>query len=275
MSSRSVRPPSCAGAFYPADSRELAATLERLLADAEQQQLPREVFGLIVPHAGYMYSGTVAAAAYKLVRGADFERVVVFGPAHRYHFRGASVGRFDAYETPLGEVPVDTKTVEDLIDLRECARFHPEAHDGEHSLEVQLPFLQVAIGAVPIVPILIGDCAFQTCGRLVASLHQALKGLRVLYLASTDLSHYHSYEEATRRDSHTLDVVQSGDAERFHGLTEIGECELCGASAVSALLLLSGVRKGAKPILLSRTNSGDVTGDRSRVVGYASLALTA
>jgi AmmeMemoRadiSam system protein B len=253
----------------------LTTTVERLLDDAPDRQLSGSVLGLVVPHAGYVYSGAVAAAAYRLVRGAEFERVVVFGPAHRYHFRGSSIGRFDAYQTPLGEVPVDTETVKDLIDRRECARFHPEAHQGEHSIEVQLPFLQVAIGAVPIVPVLIGDCAFQTCGRLIASLHQALSGRRVLYIASTDLSHYHSYEEAEQRDSHTLEVVQSGDAERFHGLAEIGECELCGASAVSALMLLSNVREGARPILLSRTNSGEVTGDRSRVVGYASLALTA
>ena len=269
------RQPAVAGSFYPAEAGALEAEVRRLLAAAPEARIEGRPWGLIVPHAGYAYSGAVAAAGYRLVQGRSFDTVVLLGPSHHAHFRGASVSRHAAYRTPLGEVPVDRETAERLISDEGGVGFRPEADETEHALEVNLPFLQVLFGAPRILPILIGDGAFDTCQRLAAALHKALAGRQALYVASTDLSHYHTYEDAKRIDERTLSAMVQGDPSRFHELAQLGPCELCGASAVTTLLLLSKVMGSRPPQLLAAANSGDVTGSRSRVVGYAALALTA
>lgn len=272
MSKHDVRRAAAAGTFYPADRSELRRAVTGMLAGIDAGRGP-EPLGLIVPHAGYSYSGPVAAAAYGLIAGLGYEAVVLLGPAHRFHFRGASVGDFGLYETPLGRVPVDRPAVDELLAQGGCVGFHPQAHDGEHSLEVQLPFLQVRLQRPRIVPILIGDWSFQTCGGLVSSLHRLFRDKRVLFVASTDLSHHHTEDDAKARDGRTLETILTGDPERFHGDAEIGKCELCGASAVTVLLLLAKLRNAPPPRLLRQATSGDSGGDRSRVVGYASLVI--
>ncbi len=270
-----VRPPSMAGSFYPADPAELEGEVRRLLGSAPQPAAAARPWGLIVPHAAYAYSGAVAAAAYRLLEGERVRTVVLLGPSHHMHFRGVSAGRYTGCGTPLGELPVDQETVTRLIAGERCIGFRPEAHEREHSLEVQLPFIQVLFGSPLIVPILIGDGAFDTCQRLAAALHKEMAGRGALYVASTDLSHYHTYEDAKRIDERTVAAIAEGDPSRFHELAQLGPCELCGASAVTTLLLLSRLLAGRPPVLLSAASSGDVTGSRSRVVGYASLALSA
>lgn len=271
-----TRPPSVAGSFYPADARALESEVRRLLGEAPAPAAGAgRPWGLIVPHAGYSYSGAIAAAGFRTLEGERFDAVVLLGPSHHLHFRGVSVGRYSSYRTPLGDLPVDQEAVTRLISGERCVGFRPEAHESEHSLEVQLPFVQVLFGATPIVPILIGDGAFDTCQRLAAALRKALEGRRVLYIASTDLSHYHTYDDAARIDQRTLAAILEGDPSRFHELAQLGPCELCGASAVTTLLLLSRVMGGGPPVLLTASSSGDVTGSRSRVVGYAALTLSA
>lgn len=271
-----VRLPAVAGSFYPAEPRDLEGEVRRLLREAPAPaSAAGRPWGLVLPHAGYAYSGAVAAAGYRTVEGQRFDAVVLLGPSHHLHFRGASVGRYASYRTPLGDLPVDQETVTRLIAGERCVGFRPEAHESEHSIEVQLPFVQVLFGAIPIVPILIGDGAFDTCQRLAAALRRALEGRRPLYIASTDLSHYHTYEDARRIDERTLAAILEGDPSRFHERAQLGPCELCGASAVTTLLLLSKVAGGRPPVLLAACSSGDVTGSRSRVVGYAALALSA
>ncbi len=267
------RPAVVAGSFYPAAPDELAGEVRRLLDAAPPPPAGGSVWGLIVPHAGYAYSGAVAAAGYRAVEGEPVDTVVLLGPSHHVHFRGASVDRSSSWRTPLGTLAIDQETVTRLISGESCIGFRPEAHDAEHGLEVQLPFLQVLFGSPRIVPILIGDGAFDTCQRLAAALHGALAARRPLYIASTDLSHYRPYEEARRADERTLASVLEGDPSRFHELAQLGPCELCGASAVTTLLLIRRLVGSRAPVLLAAANSGDVTGSRSRVVGYAALAL--
>ena len=269
------RLPAVAGSFYPAERRELESEVRRLLSAEPAFRIEGRPKGLIVPHAGYGYSGAVAAAAYRLLEGESFDTVVLLGPSHQSHFRGASAGRHSSYVTPLGELAVDQEIVSRLISAERCISFRPEAHETEHSLEVQLPFVQMTLGTPKIVPILTGDVAFDTCQRLAAALHREIGGRRALTIASTDLSHYHTYEDAKRIDERTLSAITGGDPSKFHELAQLGPCELCGASAVTTLLLLSKLAGGRPPVLLAAANSGDVTGDRSRVVGYAAFALPA
>jgi AmmeMemoRadiSam system protein B/AmmeMemoRadiSam system protein A len=260
----SVRPAAVAGMFYPRDARALGAELEDLLGDVAHFA-PRLGFpkALVVPHAGYIYSGPVAARAYdELGPARDIvRRVVLLGPVHRVPVRGLAVPTCDAFETPLGRVPIDRAAVQAAQALPHVVR-SDSAHAMEHSLEVQLPFLQKLLGEFSLVPFAVGTASVDEVAQLLEHLWG---GPETLVVISTDLSHYHSYDEARRIDGETLARI-AGYA------CDIDHEEACGATPLNGLLALA--KKKNVPIkLLAACNSGDTAGGKGQVVGYSSFAL--
>jgi MEMO1 family protein len=261
---RSVRPAAVAGMFYPRDSRALAAEVDELLGGVEELA-PRLGFpkALVVPHAGYIYSGPVAARAYDELACARgiVRRVVLMGPVHRVAVRGLAAPTADAFETPLGAVAVDREALRSLHDLPQVVQSDP-AHAMEHSLEVQLPFLQKVLGEFTLVPFAVGTASVEEVAEV---LERLWGGAETLIVISTDMSHYHSYEEARNVDAATLARIAA------HA-TDINHEEACGATPLNGLL--SYARKRNIPVrLLAACNSGDTAGGRDRVVGYSSFAL--
>jgi AmmeMemoRadiSam system protein B/AmmeMemoRadiSam system protein A len=260
----SVRAAAVAGMFYPGDAETLGAQVEALLAGAGEPA-PRLGFPkvLVVPHAGYVYSGSIAARAYDELGAARgcVRRVVLLGPAHRVALRGLAVPTAEAFATPLGRVPVDTQALRALQDLPQVVR-SDAAHALEHSLEVQLPFLQKQLGEFSLVPLAVGIASPQEVEEV---LERLWGGRETLIVVSTDLSHYHSYEEARRIDAATLARIAACDSDIDHE-------EACGATPLNGLLSLA--RKRGLPVkLLAACNSGDTAGGKGQVVGYSSFAL--
>jgi hypothetical protein len=272
MKEADVRPSPIAGTWYPGTAAALAAMVDDFLARVPPRELPGRLVGLVAPHAGYVYSGQVAAYAYRLLLGQRHRRVVVLSPCHDYYPGRFVVTASRYYSTPLGLVEVDHDTVArlgehlPLVHLRE---------DHEHSLEIQLPFLQRVLGEFLLVPVMLRDQTWEDCQALASALDRVLGEERPLLVASSDLCHEYSYERVKATDAQTLAALESGDARRFwetasriHGA--------CGYGAITTALLL-GRQWGAERVLvLHATNSGDVTGQRrGYVVGYAAAALVA
>ena len=259
-----VRPAAVAGMFYPRDARELEKEVAELI-DGVENLAPR--FGhpkaLIVPHAGYVYSGPVAARAYDELAAARgvVKRVVLLGPVHRVAVRGLALPGAEAFETPLGRVPVDAEAVRMLAPLRQVVT-SPAAHAMEHSLEVQLPFLQKMLGEFSLLPLAVGDAKPQ---EVVEVIERLWGGAETLFVLSTDLSHYHRYDEARTIDRATLARIASFD-------TDINHEEACGATPLNGFLAAARSH-GLSIRLLGACNSGDTAGGKDRVVGYAAFAL--
>jgi len=262
MHTRQVRPPAVAGMFYPGNAKELASDIDAMLAAARTPSLRPKA--LIVPHAGYVYSGPVAAHAYALLKPLRdaIRRVVLFGPAHRVYVRGLAVPTSDAFATPLGEIPLDKQAIATVADMPQVET-DDIPHAPEHSLEVQLPFLQTVLGDFRLVPFCVGEAS----GAAVAEVMEALwGGDETLIVVSSDLSHYHPYAAAQRLDRQTADDVLN--------LSTLGDFEqACGALPINGLIE-AAPRHRLSPHLLDLRNSGDTAGDKSRVVGYAAFAFT-
>ncbi|MDH3319662.1 MAG: AmmeMemoRadiSam system protein B [Betaproteobacteria bacterium] len=259
-----VRPAAVAGMFYPRDALVLQREVADLI-DGVENLAPR--FGhpkaLIVPHAGYIYSGPVAARAYdELAAGRGIvKRVVLLGPVHRVPVRGLALPGVDAFETPLGRVPVDAQGVRTLAPYRQVVT-SPAAHAAEHSLEVQLPFLQKMLGEFALVPLAVGEARPQEVREVIERLWG---GPETLFVVSTDLSHYHPYDQARLIDQSTLARIATFD-------TDINHEEACGATPLNGFLAAAKAR-GLSIRLLGACNSGDTAGGKDRVVGYSSFAL--
>lgn len=262
-SNASIRPPAVAGFFYPGDRAELSEMVSELIAGVSVNPLPRAPKAYIVPHAGYIYSGSTAAVAYAMAtqQRASLRRIIVIGPSHRVYLEGAAVPNVQAFATPLGEIPIDQELRRSVLGVPGVIESdHP--HRLEHSLEVQLPFLQLALGDFTLVPIVVGSASAQQ----VAAILDAVWGdTDTLVLASSDLSHYHSYRAAQNIDAQTSSAILN----RQGNLT--GE-QACGAVAINGLLHCARERD-LKITELARCNSGDTAGDKDRVVGYGAYAL--
>jgi AmmeMemoRadiSam system protein B len=263
---RRVRPAVVAGTFYPADPSQLTARLSALLADASPRS-PHEppVKAVVAPHAGYPYSGPIAASAYRAVepRRREIERVVLIGPSHRVAFRGLAVPSVDAFATPLGEVPLDG-SARRHIGVLPGVVIDDRPHADEHSLEVHLPFLQHLLGDHwTLVPIAVGQATALDVADVLAALWG---GAETLVVVSTDLSHYHDYATAKEIDRRTAAAIVARNADR------IGSEDACGAHPLRGLLELSH-RVGLDVELLDLRNSGDTAGDRSKVVGYGAFSV--
>lgn len=254
-----VRPAAVAGMFYPGAPDELRQMVRTFLKDAPGEKVPGKIRGLVSPHAGYIYSGIVAAAGYKQINPST-QTVILLGPSHRVPLRAASIPEVQAYRTPLGDV----RLARLVSTLRRLPGFEsvPEAHLNEHGLEVQLPFLQVMLKGFEIVPILTNSSDPTALATALASYIDE----DTLMVASSDLSHYYSYETATALDRICTTAISNCN------FSDMPLCEACGKQAVLTLMHMAKI-KGWQGTLIDYRNSGDTAGGKNRVVGYASIAF--
>jgi len=258
-----TRAPAVAGTFYPGAPAQLEETVQRLLAPGDAPAPMRRPKALIVPHAGYVYSGRLAGLAFARLReaaaAAEISRVVLLGPAHRVAVDGIALPGCAAFATPLGDVPIDDAALATLTGLPQVVE-SAAAHAREHALEVQVPFLQRLLGDFTLVPLLVGRASAEQVAEVIERLWG---GPETLIVISSDLSHYLSYDEARAKDRDTLErILAGGPLESFE--------QACGALPINAMLLAAR-RHGLKPRLVGWCNSGDTAGDKARVVGYAAL----
>jgi len=267
-----IRQPAAAGTYYSSIEAELGNQIIEFLSNVPEQKSKAKLIALIVPHAGYDYSGQVAAYAYKELDGKKFKRVILISNSHHQRFDSISVGEYDYYQTPLGRVKVDKEFIDRLVHSSDRISFLRKAHDQEHSLEVQLPFLQTMLAdEFKIVPIIFGNASFANCQILAFSLAKLVDD-ETLIICSTDWSHYHKYDQAVIMDKLGIEAVLDNDIEKFADLLTVGSSEACGMSAIITTMLLAPSLGANRIKLLNYANLGDVTGDKSRVVGYASIA---
>ncbi|HOD66417.1 MAG TPA: AmmeMemoRadiSam system protein B [candidate division Zixibacteria bacterium] len=269
-----TRPPAVAGSFYPGDSAELAAMIAGQLAAAPAAAIDGRIVAIVVPHAGLVYSGPIAAHAYKALAGRPIETAILCGPAHRYGFRGASVyGPGVTWQTPLGPVPCDDARIERLLGASSWLKVVPEAHLKEHGLEVQLPFLQTVLPGAHIVPIAMGYPDGHTVDGLTAALVAAARPPGAVLIASTDWQHYRPAAGGYPMDSLGLACLAAFDADALLRNLEAKKVEACGGAGVVAVMRAARKLGADKVKILGYGDSGDLTGDKSSVVGYAAVAF--
>ncbi len=254
-----VRPAAVAGQFYPQDPATLDHMISGFLSEAKVHAPPRAI---IAPHAGYVYSGPVAASAYASLaplRG-KIRRVVLLGPSHRVGFHGIAASTADVFRTPLGDIPVDADAIATAVELLPDVGYLDEAHAQEHSLEVHLPFLQKELGEFSLLPFVVGQAEPEDVAAL---LNMYITDPETLIVVSSDLSHYHSYNTARQIDSETARKIEAMD------YRDISSEQACGAFPLRGLLM-SAREHNLTPVEVDLRNSGDTAGDKSRVVGYGS-----
>lgn len=262
---QSIRPAAVAGMFYPGTPAVLGAAVRAYLAEARSPAAPvaSPPKALIVPHAGYVYSGPVAAPAYRRIAAGrgTIRKVILLGPVHRVPIRGLALPSTQAFATPLGTVAVDTDAAAWALEMPQV-QVSEAAHALEHSLEVQLPFLQTVLDDFRIVPFAVGDA---TAEEVAAVIERLWGGRETLIVVSSDLSHYHPYAAARQIDRGTAAAILALDSSLDHD-------QACGATPINGLALCAR-RRDLKPELIDLRNSGDTAGDKSRVVGYAAFAF--
>jgi MEMO1 family protein len=268
-----VRPPVVAGMFYPEHEQELRHTVESLMNEAPPSPHSGSLLGLVVPHAGYMYSGRTAARAFALLKNRQIGTVVLVGPSHREYFDGVSVFSGASFKTPLGSVEVDASLRSDLMKKYPSIQSSVVGHKAEHSLEVQLPFLQFAVHDLKILPIVMGDQKRNYCEGLGSALAEVAKDHGLFFVASSDLSHYYPSRVAQKLDAVAIASIQELNYDALMSDLEGNQTEACGGGPIAAVLY-AAKRAGADFCeVLDSCNSGDVSGDTERVVGYVSAAL--
>ena len=265
-----IRPPAVAGSFYPADADILRSEIDGLIGAAlhtdivQNKAIPKAI---IVPHAGLMFSGSLAALGFATVRALKdtIKRILIIGPAHRMAFQGIALAKADGFATPLGNLRCDLGALQSALALPQV-QILDDAHRLEHGLEIELPFIQRLFGEktdIGIVPLLVGRCSPRQVHEVIEALWG---GPETLIVISSDLSHFHDYDTAKSMDNHTRAMIEALDAEN------IGSNDACGALPVGGMLL-SARKRGMQIKTLGMRNSGDVTGDKSRVVGYGAWAI--
>jgi len=271
---KEIREPAVAGMFYPDKPDLLSRDVKKYLENAKKEKIEGEIVALLSPHAGYMYSGQVAAYAYKLIEGKDLDSVVMIAPSHQALFKGASLYDRGGFRTPLGVVPIDVELSKKLMERRKEIQFLPEAHAQEHALEVQIPFLQIVSKSFKLVPIVMEPYwSWETCQSIASAIAETVKGKKVLLIASSDLSHFHSYEKAIELDKIVLSHIERFDPEGLNRDLKSGRCEACGGGPIISIMLAAKALGANRGKVLKYLNSGDVTGDRSRVVGYGAAVF--
>ncbi len=279
-SSGDVRPAAVAGSFYPGDSLGLAGMVDSLLASSAAHPAETGIVAGVVPHAGYVFSGATAASFYRAIQGEDFDVVVLVGPSHHVAFNGFSIFDGNAYTTPLGEVPVDREMAERLIQADPAASFIPAAHEAEHCIEVQLPFLQEVLApGFKIVPVVVGNADPDQLEFMAELIMAEAYQSRILVIASSDLAHYPTEELARSVDSITVNAIsemkpigflQATSPDRMPpGLSTFA----CGRLPIALVMFYANLYPDISPELLASATSADYSGDESRVVGYAAVAF--
>jgi hypothetical protein len=280
-----VRAPAVAGGFYPADPKELTQMIDGFLAHSSVPQVQGPLVALICPHAGYVFTGPVAAACFGQLKGRKYTRVVVVAPSHYDNFPFSAVYDGDAYATPLGTVAVDKAFGAKLVELSSTIKFSDRGHtpvgeQGEHALEVELPYLQRTLGEFKLVPIVMGDQDYGLCRALGLALSKALLAeqpevrAQTLLLVSSDLSHYHPYDEAVEIDHQTLQAIEEWDYLSLWRNFMTRTWEACGGGPIVAGMIAAERLGAPHAHILKYANSGDTAGDKSRVVGYGAVAIT-
>jgi AmmeMemoRadiSam system protein B len=267
-----VRKAAVAGSWYPGSAPALAAAVDRHLAKTTRD-VPGELVALIAPHAGLMYSGPVAAHAYRLLKGRTFDVAALVGPSHFVGFDGVSVYPSGGFETPFGVAAIDEACASALVEVSSAVREHPVAHVREHSLEMQLPFLAHLAPGVPIVPLVMGYQTADTAHALGDALAAVLHGRRALVIASTDLSHYHDAKTAADLDGVVVDCVSRFDADGLQNALDVRPDHACGGGPTVAVMRAAILLGARQSVVLNYADSGDVSGDKSAVVGYLAAAF--
>jgi AmmeMemoRadiSam system protein B len=271
---KTIRDNSGAGMWYPANPTDLRQTIDLYLSRASSTPPEGKIITGIVPHAGYGYSGQVAAYTYRLIQNTPFKRVVLLGFSHRVPFRGFSVSQYSGYKTPLGVALIDQDFSRALLSVSPRKEWVPQAEAQEHSLENQIPFLQTVLKDFKMVLVFMGEQDFQTCSLLATELTRLLANTTdTLILASTDLSHFHADQQARTLDGDFIRHVREFAPEALAKAVASGSCEACGAGPAIAGMLAARALGANRSLILNYANSGDVTGDRRQVVGYLSAAL--
>ena len=275
---RTVRPSPIAGTWYSGNPSQLRRTVADYIEDAETPPLPGEVVALVAPHAGYIYSGAVAGHAFKTVTGATFDYVCVLSPVHQYYPQPLLTSAHSAYRTPLGDIPLaDDKLAQISHSLEEQMGLEltPITNDREHALEIELPFLQVALkGDFALIPIMLRDQSRQVTKVLGQVLADVLKAESCLLVASSDLSHFHTETQANQLDGDVLSALEAFSPDGLFDLKDRGRGEACGLAAIAAVLWASAALGATDVTLLKYDTSASTTGDRSSVVGYGAAAIT-
>jgi AmmeMemoRadiSam system protein B/AmmeMemoRadiSam system protein A len=270
-SSEEVRKGAVAGAFYPSDKDELSEMIDGFLANVKKIDVDGKIIAVIVPHAGYIYSGQVAAYGFKEIQDTQFKKIIIISPSHYVGFDGISIYNKGLFETPLGRIKIDEELAAKIIEKNKRFIFYPEAHIKEHAIEVELPFLQRIYKDLAIVPIVVGNPVLEDAGILSNVLYEVMDE-DTLLLISVDLSHYHPYDKAVQLDTSGISAIEKLDAEWLLEQLRNSDTEIDAPIAVLATIMFAN-KSGAKARILKYANSGDVTGDKSRVVGYSSIVI--
>ena len=267
-----IRHQQVAGYFYPADKEKLRNDISLMLKVAKPEKSFDKIFGIVSPHAGYVYSGKTAAYAYNLLKNKNYSNVIIISPSHAEYFPGVSIYDGDAYETPLGLVELNNEIADKLVENSKTIFRGIEGHRKEHALEVQIPFLQSVLSNFKIVPIVMGDQSKQFIDELSERISKVVDD-KTLVVASSDMSHFYSAKEADRLDSIVEKRINDFDYETLLKDIDRHDCEACGAGSIISMMKAASLKDINKSFVLHRSDSGDVTGDKTEVVGYLSAVV--
>ena len=267
-----LRRTAVAGSWYPADPEALAREVDRYLAAVTRSPSGNPV-AIIAPHAGLIYSGPVAAHAYSLLRGRDIDVAILVGPSHYVGFEGVAIYESGAFETPFGPIPIAEDCASDVVKACRLVKVHPAAHSREHSLEMQLPFLKRVLPHASIVPLVMGYQDRETAYQLGDAIRSAAQGRHAGIIASTDLSHYQNATVASALDDKVIRQVLHFDADGLMSLLETNPQHACGGGPTVSVMLAAKSLGATDARVLNYADSGDVSGDKTAVVGYLAAAF--
>lgn len=271
--SQMVRPPAVAGMFYDDSPSILKKKIEQMFARVQSKKINGNIRAIISPHAGYIYSGFTAANAYSLLKGSNYDCVIVVGASHREYYDAVSIYPGKAYETPLGKIPINEMIRNELANYKDVIKIDEVGHRSEHSIEVQLPFLQFIFNEFEFVPLIMGTQSKESYLKLSKALMDVCSNRNILLVASSDLSHYHSVKEAEILDKRVIEDIESYEPDIFFTHLENNLFEACGGGPIAVIMKTAKNLGANKAQIVHYCNSGDVTGDKSAVVGYLSAAF--
>jgi MEMO1 family protein len=267
-----IRKAAVAGYFYPSNPEKLLIEIDTLLSISTSNLNVKNIMGIIVPHAGYIYSGRTAAYAFNLLKGKDINKVIIISPSHREYFPGVCIYEGGGYETPLGIVEIDGDLADRLADKNRIIYKGVDGHREEHAIEVQIPFLQKVLDEFKIVPIAMGDQGKMFVDEVAFKICETADE-KTLIIASSDLSHYYSKREADELDAVIENDINSFNHEKLQSDLDNKNCEACGGGPIIVMMKTAALMNRRNSKVLDRSNSGDVTGDYNSVVGYLSAVI--